>query len=335
MGVVCADFDGDGWEDVFVANDQQPNLLWINQRNGTFVDRALAAGAALNSEGRPAANMGVACEDVDRDGDFDLYVTHLRAETNVYYRNDGGSFESAGGLLRVSDWSMPDTGFGTSFFDFDNDGRFDLFVANGAVTRSPEPLDPVNPYAERNRLLREKEDGTFVDVTNAAGSALQAVQMSRAAVFGDYDSDGRVDVLVTNNRGPVQLLHNQGSGFGVPAAADRRQGSGQNHWIRIRTIGREDNRDGIGALVWAEGAGQRVLRQVRPQYSYLASNEPTVHFGLGSHAEPVTITIRWPNGSIESWNDLPLDRVHRLAQGTGTPAAQSTAASGAPAAPIP
>jgi hypothetical protein len=305
FGVVCADFDGDGWEDIYVANDQQPNFLWHNNADGTFTDRGVPSGSAFDASGRPQASMGVTSEDADHDGDFDILSTNIRGECHAFHRNDGGMFEDLGARLGLGSWSTPDTGFGVGFLDYDNDSRFDLFVANGAVNIRAEPMRPDNPYAERNRLVHSLDNGRWVDVTDAAGPALQSVEMSRGAVFGDYDHDGRIDVLVTNNRGPAQLLRNNVSNG--------------NHWIRIRTVGVTDNRDGIGALVHVHSQAEQFVRQVRPHYSYLSSNEPTVHFGLGRADPPVSVTIRWPCGALERWDRLAVDRLHTLTQGGGAP----------------
>jgi hypothetical protein len=305
FGVVCADFDGDGWEDVYVANDQQPNFLWHNNGDGTFTDRGVQSGSAFDANGRPQASMGVTTEDVDQDGDFDILSTNIRGECHAFHRNDGGVFEEIGARLGLGSWSTPDTGFGVGFIDYDNDARFDLFVANGAVNIRAEPIRADNPYAERNRLVHQMENGRFVDVTDSAGPALQSVEMSRGAVFGDDDNDGRIDVLVTNNRGPVQLLHNNVSNA--------------NHWVRIRTVGVTDNRDGIGALIRVRSGDQQFVRQVRPHYSYLSSNEPMVHFGLGRAEGPVSATVRWPSGMTERWDGLAVDRLHTFTQGGGAP----------------
>ncbi len=311
MGVACGDFNNDGWEDVYVGNDAQANLLWINNGDGTFTDRALMAGCALDENGKPEASMGIAVEDLDHDGDFDVLSVHVRGESHTFYRNDGGSFEDVTSRLNLADWNVPDTGFGVGFLDFDNDGRLDLFVADGAVNARAEPYRPDRPYAERNRLVRQLENGKFADITDSAGVALQSVEMSRGAAFGDYDGDGRVDILISNNRGPAQLLRNSDTST--------------SRWIRILAMGTQDNRDAIGARVAVVVGGKRYMRQVRPHYSYLSSSERTVHFGLGGADRVDAVDIRWPNGTTERWTGLDVGRVHTLKQGQGTPIARPEA----------
>ncbi|MCH7526254.1 MAG: CRTAC1 family protein [Planctomycetes bacterium] len=301
LGVVAADFDDDGWEDIYVANDQHPNLLWINQHDGTFRDDALIAGCAVNAVGMPEASMGVAAEDVDGDGKIDLFMTHIRGETHTYFRNEGGYFEDVTDAMGLGSWNVLSTGFGTGFFDFDNDGRLDLFIANGAVNRASDPIRPENPYAEHDDLLHRQSDGGFQNTADRCGDLCRVIDMGRGAVFGDVDNDGDVDLLVANNRGPVRLFRN-----------NNRSG---HHWTMIRVLAARSGRDAIGARIEIQCGQRRWCRTVRRQYSYLSSSDPRVHFGLGTAARIDRMTIRWPTGRTEQWTDLPVDRLITVREG--------------------
>jgi predicted nucleotidyltransferase len=298
LGVVTADFDGDGWTDVYVANDQKPNHLWMNAGDGTFREEALLRGAALNDLGLASAGMGVATEDFDDDADWDLWVVNLSGETNNLYRNLGrGEFRLATDELRLGAVSQPFTGFGTAFFDYDNDSVFDLFVANGRVNVTD---DMEFHYVEPKQLLRGHLGGPFEDVSAAGGPAITQAEVSRAAAFGDYDNDGDVDILVANNEGPVRLLRNEVGN--------------RNHWLTVQLVGRPGSmdRDAIGSQVTLEAAGRVRRRLVQPAYSYCASNDPRVHFGLGSSATVDRLEITWPDGSKQVLEQVAADRILRV-----------------------
>ncbi len=212
LGVLTSDVDGDGWVDVYVANDRQVNFLWMNRRDGTFDDEALLAGAAVNMEGQPEASMGVDAGDFDEDGDEDLFVTHLTGETNTFYRNEGrGLFEDRSNPLRLGLVSLPFTGFGTAFFDYDGDGWLDLMVANGAVAVVDElaAAGAPFPYVQTNQLFRNRGDRTYEDATAAAGPAFEVAHSSRGTAFGDVDEDGDTDLVVFNTNGPARYLRNE------------------------------------------------------------------------------------------------------------------------------
>ena len=212
LGVVATDVDGDGWVDIYVANDGQENQLWVNQQDGTFSNGALLAGVALNDAGSAEAGMGVDAGDFDNDGDADLFVTHLVSETNTLYVNDGtGLFEDQSARSGLGFPSLPYTGFGTLWFDFDNDGWLDILAVNGAVgiiQTLVQAKDP-HPLHQRNQLFRNLGNGRFEDVSERAGAVFQLSEVSRGAAFGDLDNDGDVDVLVTNNNGRARLLPQQ------------------------------------------------------------------------------------------------------------------------------
>jgi hypothetical protein len=306
LGVTCADFNGDGWQDIYVANDGEENQLWINGGDGRFENTALMAGVAINAYGKPEASMGVTAGDFDNDGDEDLFMTHLDRETNTLYLNDGmGNFLDATDRYKLGRSSLPYTGFGSEWFDFDNDGHLDLFVANGAVKIEESLRGRPFPYQEINQLIRNTGSGAFVDITGEAGPALALQEVSRGAAFGDIDNDGDIDIAVANNSGPVRLLLNQAAG---------------NHWLTVKLQGSRSNRDGMGARVAVLRDGRSPLwRRAHTDGSYLSANDPRVHFGLGESTEIDGVLVTWPDGSREVWRDIGIDSQVTLLEGSGEP----------------
>ena len=307
LGVAAGDYNGDGWPDLYVANDATPNQLWINRKDGTFSDEGLLSGAALNAAGNPEGSMGIASGDADGDGDEDLFVTNLVGETFVLYRNDGkGNFEDVRVEAGLSAPTAAFTGFGTDWFDYDNDGWLDLFIANGAVNVIEALRGQPLPFRMRNQLFRNTGAGRFVETSAAAGPELARTGVSRGAAFGDIDNDGDTDIVVTTNDGPARLLINQ-----APS-------TGGNHWVQVTTVQAQGNRFGFGALVGVERAGRPTLwRRVKTDGSYLSAGDPRVHFGLGSSAAFEAIVVQWPDGQRERWTGLAGDRLITLRRGTG------------------
>ncbi len=316
LGVAAFDADGDGWTDVYVANDGEPNQLWMNRRDGTFTNGALLAGAALNDSGRTEGSMGVDAGDFDGDGDDDLFMTHLTRETNTLYVNDGlGLFEDRTATIGLGAPSLAYTGFGTAWLDFDNDGWLDLLAVNGAVqashqrfamrgrgssARAGEPL----PLDQPNQLFRNLGNGRFDDVTGRAGAVFELSEVSRGAAFGDVDNDGDVDVLVANNDGRARLLINEVGH--------------RNRWIGLRLVGGPGRRDMPGARVGVfRDDGPPLWRRARADGSYASANDPRVLVGLGQAAAVRRVRVVWPSGREEDWTDLAVDRWLTLEQGSG------------------
>jgi hypothetical protein len=306
LGVATGDYNADGWPDLYVANDATPNQLWINQHDGTFADRGLISGAALNGAGNPEGSMGIASGDYDRDGDEDLFVTNLTGETSVLYANDGrGNFDDLRTRSGLGAATARFTGFGTDWFDYDNDGWLDLFVANGAVNVIEAQRGQPLPFRMRNQLFRNNAAGQFEETGQTAGAAFARAEIGRGAAFGDIDNDGDIDIVVTNNAGPVRLLLNQAGA--------------QNHWIQIRLTQQPVNRFAIGAWIGLERQKELTIwRRVRTDGSYLSASDLRAHFGLGpGSAGPNAIVVVWPDGARERWTDVGIDRLTTLSRGTG------------------
>ncbi len=306
LGVATADVDGDGWVDIFVANDEADNQLWMNQGDGTFRNAAMMSGVALGARGDVKADMGVDFGDFDNDGDEDLFVTELTGQGTTLYVNDGtGLFEDRAAQTGIKQASLPYTGFGAAWFDIDNDGWLDALAVNGPVLlgREPTPDDPF-PLDQKNQLFRNLGDGQFEDVTDQAGNVFELSEVSRGAAFGDVDNDGDTDVVVTNAAGPVRLLINQ---VGT-----------RHHWLGLRLVGGDPARDMVGARVVVTLAdGSTVGRRARADGSYASANDPRVLIGLGSSSDVSAVRVTWPSGRTEEWHDVPVDRYTTLTEGTG------------------
>ena len=293
LGVVTADYNHDGLPDLFVANDETPNVLFHNNGDGTFDDVALIAGVAYNGDGDTEAGMGVDFGDYDNDGDPDIYVTHFFTETNTLYRNeDGTRFSDATTTAGLAAPTIDLMGWGTRFFDYNNDGLLDLFVANGHVYPQVEQVETGSAYRQPNQLFENRGNGRFRPVDIAAH--LQD-KVSRGASFGDYDGDGDVDVFVIELNDGATLLRNE---------------LGQaNHWVFVRLFCSDDNRDGIGSRIQLRAGDQSQWRNVSGAGSYLSHSDITAHFGLGTVQQIDQLDITWPNGTSTILRDLPVDKM--------------------------
>ena len=302
LGVAVGDYDGDGSQDIYVTNDGNPNQLWINRGGGQFANKGIGWGCSVNINGLAEAGMGVGAMDCDHDGDLDLFMTHLRAETNTFYENRGGHFKDVTAKCGLAGASRDSTGFGLGFADFDHDGLLDLYVANGRVTHDAEVIVEEDPYAEPNQLFRGIPGLRYKEVFPRGGTSEALVHSSRGAAFGDLDNDGDVDVVINNSHGRAYLLLN------VHAASEA--------WIQFRVVG-ADGRIALGARVETEVAGAPCYRTVRRNYSYCASNDPRVHFGLGSTRTLQTVKVRWTGGGEEVFGPFEAGQQYELRAGTG------------------
>jgi len=302
LGVLPMDALSDGWPDLVVANDAMKDCFWMNQTNGSFVDRALPMGCAVNMDGKATASMGLTGADLDTDGDEDYYVGNLAGETDALFRNDGGVMTDVSGSLGIAAVTRSFTRFGTGFHDFDLDGIHDLYVANGRVLRQAQTHSD-DPYAEPNVLLRGEPGPRFREVLPRGGTSEVLVATSRAAAFGDVDNDGDVDVLVVNRDGPAHLLMN---------VAPRR-----GHWCTL-TVRERHGRHALGAVITVTAGEREIRHEVRAAYSYLASNDPRVQLGLGQCSRLERVLVRWPTGEQESFGPFEADAAHEIRQGAGT-----------------
>jgi hypothetical protein len=305
FGIACADYNLDGHLDFYITNDGMANQLWIATGDGRFTDQGLMLGCALNRYGWAEAGMGVAAVDVDNDGDADLFMSHIREETNTFYINEGGSFEDATARVGLATPSMGFTGFGLGFADFDNDGHLDLYVANGRVRIAKPQFRDDDPFAEPNQLFRGGGGMRYEEVMPRGGTARLLIETSRGAAFGDLDNDGDVDIVVVNKDARPYLLRNA---VGL-----------RGHWVMFRVRDRH-GRDADGAWVGVDAAGRRRWHLVQRAYSFCASNDPRTHVGLGAAARAENVEVRWPDGRLEAFGSFPAGEVHELREGTGLPA---------------
>ncbi|MCA9323271.1 MAG: CRTAC1 family protein, partial [Planctomycetes bacterium] len=307
LGVVIEDFNGDGWPDLYVANDQDANQLWMNTKKGGFRDDALVFGAAFNGMGAVEASMGVTAGDVDGDGYIDLFMTHFAGQTNTLYRGsaDGvfGDDSSSSGLGTPS---LAYTGFGTQFGDLDNDGDLDLAVVNGRVVRAEKPIEAddefVSNYAEPAQLF-ENVRGKFFDLGGKAGEFASQPGVGRSLALVDVDGDGGLDVFVTRCRGPLRFYRNV-----HPA---------RGHWLCVRAFDPALNRDAYGALITLVTASGQQARRVSPAVSYQTSGTIDLHFGMGEATEYSALLVQWPGGATERFPGGPADRTVLLRRGEG------------------
>ena len=305
LGVAMLDFDGDGWMDLFVANDTQPNRLYRNKGNGTFVDVAVGAGVAFSEAGVARAGMGVDAADYDGSGRPSLIIGNFSNEMMALYHNEGsGLFIDEAPRSAIGRASLLTLTFGCFFFDYDLDGRPDIFAANGHVADDIEQVQSRVTYAQRPHLFHNLGQMRFEEVTAESGIALQRPMVARGAAYGDYDNDGDLDVLVTVNNGPARLLRNDGGN--------------RNNVLRVQTIGTASNRDGIGAHVEVSvHGGARLWQIVKTGSSYASQSELPLTFGLGSAAGVDGVRIKWPSGRVDSVGALKANQLVTIKEGAG------------------
>ncbi len=302
LGVVTADFNGDGWMDIYVANDGDANQLWINGKNGTFSDEGLLSGVALNRAGSAEASMGVAAGDFDEDGDEDLFMTHLMDETNTLYLNGGGGFfDDRTVEFGLAVPSRRFTAFGTFWIDVNNDGWLDLITLNGAVSNQKGMGDPNDryPFREPNQLFLNRAGKKFEEIHDSAIS--DHLNVSRGAACGDIDNDGDSDILILNNNGPARLLLNR---------------SRQN-WIGFRFLDRALKRDMLGTRVKVIAGDRTWQRRVKTDGSYCSAHDPRLILGLDKRDSVTGVEVTWPDGTRERWSNPPVNRYTTLYKGSG------------------
>ena len=306
LGTLTFDANGDGWIDLYVANDGTDNQLWVNRRNGTFENTAVSAGVAVNGQGKAEGSMGVDAGDFDNDGDEDLVIANLTGEGSTLYANDGtGSFQDVAAATGVRTQTLQYTGFGTAWFDADNDGWLDVLTVNGAIATIQALAAAGDPFPlhQRKQLLRNTGTGRFEDATALGGAALAASEVGRGAAFGDVDNDGRVDVVAANNNGRLRLLLNTHPGG--------------NRWLGVRAVG-VSGRDLLGTMVGVVFSDSSVRwRRVRADGSYASANDPRVVFGLGASGQPARIKVRWPGGRVDEWPLTAMNRWVVAREGSG------------------
>ena len=307
LGVVSADFNNDGAPDLYIANDDTRNDFFYNNGDGTFSEISLLAGCAYSFNGIAQAGMGVAVADYNADSWLDIFVTNLSYETNALYRNNGdGTFTDVIYEAHLGKESFLFVGFGTGFFDADNDGWQDIFIVNGHILDNIEDTHDVLTYRQPDQLFRNKGDGTFQEVSESAGAYFQRATVSRGALFGDYDNDGDVDTLVTQSNGPATLLQNETNT--------------QGNWVSIKTVGMISNRDGIGTRITLTAGEHTQIQEVNPGASYLSSHDPRCHFGLGTNTAIDRLEVRWQSGVVQVFENLPTNQVHTVSEFSDTPA---------------
>jgi len=303
FGVVFADLTGDGWPDIYVANDSVPHLFFHNRGDGTFVEEGLQAGVALSGDGRPQAGMGVDVGDYNGDGLPDLIVTNFSHDYNTLYENGPpGLFTDRSYASGVAATAGPFLGWGVKFVDLDNDGRLDVLIANGHVYPQVDQRGLGTAYRQR-KLVLQNDGRRFRNVSAEVGGGVLLERSSRGAALGDLDNDGDVDAVIVNMDDRPTLLRN-----------DTVTG---NHWVTVTLIGRRSNRDALGATVTIAAGGRRQSTEIRGDGSYLSHSDTRAHFGLGAATRVGSVDVRWPSGLVEHLGGVPVDRFYVAEEGAG------------------
>jgi len=303
LTAVAFDYNNDGWPDLFVACDSTPNLLFRNNRDGTFTECAMESGVAVNGDGQEQANMGIGIGDYDGDGYLDLFLPHFSDDTPILYRNLKGEFfddlTHAAALAVNTQYVC----WGVDFVDLDNDGWLDIFQVTGTVYPEVEKVYPNYKFKTQRVVYRNLRNGSFEEVSDLCGPAVLEPHSSRGCAFGDFDNDGNIDILIMNQNEPPSLLHN-------------RNGTG-NHWLSVKLVGTRSNRSAIGARVRVTAGGRGQIREVLSGSSYISQSDLRQHFGLGTAAKVEQIEIRWPSGAVERVPDVDADQFLTIQEGKG------------------
>ena len=303
LGVAILDYNSDGWPDILIANDTQPNKLYLNKKNGTFEERAVSAGIAFSEDGIARAGMGVDAADYDRSGHASLIITNFSNQMLSLYHNEGnGLFVDEAPRSEVGRATLVTLGFGCFFFDYDNDGWLDILVADGHIENEIERVQKRVSYAEPPHLFRNLGNGKFEEVTTKVGAAFATPKVARGAAYADINNDGALDVLLTTNSGPVHLYRNQGS---------------TNQSLRVKLVGTKSNRDGIGAVVRITSGTDGHWLMMKSGSSYLSQSELVLTFGLASRAKADTIEVQWPSGQVDKLSNIATGQTVTIEEGKG------------------
>jgi hypothetical protein len=309
LGIAILDYNNDGWPDILVANDTQPNKLYLNKHDGTFDDRGVAAGIAFSEDGVARAGMGVDAADYDRSGHPSIIITNFANQMISLYHNEGnGLFVDEAPRSEVGRATLVTLGFGCFFFDYDNDGWPDIFVADGHIENEIERVQKRVSYAEPPHLFRNLGGGRFKEVTEEMGSAFASPKVARGAAYGDIDNDGFPDLLLTTNGGRAYLFHNEG---------------GTNHSLRIKLVGTKSNRDGIGAVVRLSSGNDQQVKMLKSGSSYVSQSELILTFGLGANTKANSIEIQWPSGQADKLANIGANQTITVQEGKGVTSARA------------
>ena len=303
LGIAILDYNADGWPDILIANDTQPNKLYLNKKDGTFEERGVAAGIGFSEDGVARAGMGVDAADYDRSGHPSVIISNFANQMVSLYHNEGnGLFVDEAPQSEVGRATLVTLGFGCFFFDYDNDGWPDIFVADGHIEDAIERVQKRVSYAEPSHLFRNLGGGRFQEVTAQMGAAFAAPRVARGAAYADIDNDGFLDVLVTTNAGPAYLFHNEG---------------GENQSLRVKLVGTKSNRDGIGSVVRVTSGKDKQWKMLRSGSSYLSQSELVLTFGLGVQHKVDSVEIQWPSGQVDKLSNVNAGQTVTVEEGKG------------------